>query len=64
MNRIRRLARGWTAETKSTGALWVQSILTAVVFFGVFFVALPWPFHHSLRATWWSTACTASSATR
>ena len=50
MNRIRRLARGWTSTTESTTALWAKSVLTAVVFFGIFMVALPWPLHHFLPA--------------
>ena len=50
MNRIRRLARGWTSTTESALALWLKSLLTAIVFFGVFMVALPWPFHHFVPA--------------
>ncbi len=48
MNRIMRLLRGWPSTTESTAALWAKSLLNALLFFGVFMVALPWPFHHLL----------------
>jgi protein-S-isoprenylcysteine O-methyltransferase Ste14 len=30
------------STTRSTGALWAKSLLNAVLFFGIFMVALPW----------------------
>jgi protein-S-isoprenylcysteine O-methyltransferase Ste14 len=37
------------STTRSTLALWGKSLLNAVLFFGLFVVALPWLFHHLLR---------------
>jgi len=36
------------SETRSTAALWAKSLLNAVLFFGVFMVALPWLAHYLL----------------
>ena len=36
------------STTRSTVALWAKSLLNAVLFFGIFMVALPWLAHHLL----------------
>lgn len=48
MNRFMRLLRGRPSTTESTVALWAKSLLGAILFFGVFMVALPWVAHQLL----------------
>jgi len=36
------------STTRSTGALWAKSLLNAVLFFGIFMLALPWLAHRLL----------------
>lgn len=48
MSRLTRLLRGRTSTTQGTVALWAKSLLNALLFFGVFMVALPWVVHHFL----------------
>ena len=36
------------STTRSTAALWAKSLLNAVLFFGIFMVALPWAAHRLL----------------
>lgn len=45
-----RALRGRPSTTQSTAALWAKSLLGALLFFGVFMVALPWAPHHLLPA--------------
>ena len=46
MNRLMRLFRGQPSTTESTVALWTKSMVSVLVFFGVFMVLLPWAPHH------------------
>ena len=45
---LTRWLRGRPSTTESTAALWAKSFLDAVLFFGLFMVALPWVFHRLL----------------
>lgn len=45
-NSLQRAIRPST--TRSTAALWAKSLLNALLFFGIFMVALPWLSHHVL----------------
>jgi protein-S-isoprenylcysteine O-methyltransferase Ste14 len=40
--------RGRASTTRSTAGLWAKSLLNAVLFFGIFIVALPWGAHQLL----------------
>ncbi len=46
MNRFMRLLRGQPSTTESTAALWVKSLVSVLLFFGVFMVVLPSGPHH------------------
>ncbi len=49
-SRLLRWLRGRPSTTESTVALWAKSLLDALLFFGVFMVALPWLAHTLLPA--------------
>ncbi len=44
-SRILRWLRGRPSTTEDTRALWTKSLLNALLFFGIFMVALPWLAH-------------------
>ena len=46
MNRFMRLLRGQPSTTESTAVLWVKSLVSVLLFFGVFMVVLPSGPHH------------------
>lgn len=43
--------RGRASTTRSTAAIWAKSLLNAVLFSGIFIVALPWGAHQLLPQT-------------
>ena len=49
-SKILRWLQGRPSTTENTGALWAKSLLNALLFFGVFMVALPWVAHTLLPA--------------
>ncbi len=46
MNRLMRLLRGRPSTTESTAVLCAKSLVSVLLFFGVFMVVLPWAPHH------------------